>query len=36
MGNLCLKNVSKFLEEGEYSDPTTEKFTLETRSVSIT
>jgi hypothetical protein len=35
MGNLCLKNAQKFLSDGEYIDPTTVKFTSESRSVDV-
>ena len=35
LGNICLKNAKKFLEEGEYVDPVNIKFTNESRSVDI-
>ncbi|CAK71345.1 unnamed protein product (macronuclear) [Paramecium tetraurelia] len=35
LGNLCLKNVQQFLEQGQYLDPNGLKFTNESRSVQI-
>ena len=36
IGNLCLKNVKPFLEEGNYMDPQTIKFTGDVRTIDIT
>ncbi|CAD8159300.1 unnamed protein product [Paramecium octaurelia] len=35
LGNVCLRNVQQFLEQGQYLDPNGLKFTNESRSVQI-
>ncbi|CAD8054204.1 unnamed protein product [Paramecium primaurelia] len=35
LGNICLRNVQQFLEQGQYLDPNGLKFTNESRSVQI-